>query len=121
MPTTAAMPTNHPSVSDADRQLKGIRNSYEIYKTTSPENEIVSWTFNYLPPGKTSSRNITITSEGHRHWRTATTYDVGSIVFLLDEKEFGELDDLNEEEDEEFPDVMYPTAVIYTQYILYLK
>ncbi|KAL7530439.1 hypothetical protein ACHAWF_003380 [Thalassiosira exigua] len=58
------------------------------------------------------SRRVTVTSEGSRHWRTATVRDVGSIVYLPHCKKFGKfayLGSQNEETGEE-----QPWAVVYT-------
>ncbi|CAB9511986.1 expressed unknown protein [Seminavis robusta] len=91
-----------------------------IYSLTAdvpePRDEIVSWTFYYQPPGGTG-REVTITSETRRHWRTATTEDIGSIVFLLHNtpQEFGKLDGQNEEEDEMFEGEFHTVGIIHTQ------
>jgi hypothetical protein len=77
-----------------------------------PRDKIVSETFPYNNGGTISQ--ITISSKGSRHWRVATVEDVGSIVYLPMDNEFGELDDTGYETDEEFPDVKYRTAIIYT-------
>jgi hypothetical protein len=84
-----------------------------------PPPKHATWTFEHSTHGR-----ITITDESFRHWRTATVDDMGSIVYCyegcmcrnLDEPgEFGEFDDVGEEEDEEFPEETHQTAVIYTQ------
>ena len=90
------------------------------YETPDPRHQIVSWTFRYRkggegPDSRRGGREITITSEGSRHWRKATVKDVGRIVFLRDAPEFGEFDDVGEVPDEEFPDAVIKTAEICTQ------
>ena len=78
-----------------------------------PEEEpIVTATFNYND-GR-NIKNITISSEASRHWRLATVHDVGSIVYLPEDGEFGEFDDTGYETDEEFPDVQHTTAIVCT-------
>jgi len=77
-----------------------------------PRDKIVTKTFSY-----NSGRGIadvTISSEGSRHWRQATIHDCGSIVYLPEGNEFGEFDDTGYETDEEFPDTKHTTAIVYT-------
>lgn len=77
-----------------------------------PRDKIVSQTFNYNNGREISE--VTITSEGSRHWRKATTEDYGSIVYLHNDNEFGEFDDICEEPDEEFPEETHTEAIVYT-------
>jgi hypothetical protein len=77
-------------------------------------NEKVVWSFLHSEYG-----NITISDDGWRNWRPATTEDVGAIVLFSDSlgafEEFGEMDDIEQEPDEEFPDEMHDVATVYTQ------
>mmetsp|Transcript_63989 Transcript_63989/g.74963 ORF Transcript_63989/g.74963 Transcript_63989/m.74963 type:complete len:383 (-) Transcript_63989:185-1333(-) len=67
--------------------------------------------------------DITITSEGWRHWRKATTDDIGMIVLNINNYDinhnqdgiFGELDDTEDEPDEEFPESINQVALVNLQ------
>ena len=70
--------------------------------------KIVSATFRY----GLLDRDITITSEGSRHWRRATVYDRGSIVFMVNGDEFGKFDDLGSDTNEFEESIS--TAIVHT-------
>ena len=70
------------------------------------EPKIVRETFNY-------SNNITISSEGSRHWRLATVHDVRSIVYMdMWPYKFGQFKDTGYASDEDYPDEKHTTAIV---------
>ena len=71
-----------------------------------PRDKIVSGTFGY------EGVQVTISSEGSRHWRSATVHDCGSRVYLPGDNEFGRFDDTGYETDEDFPDAVHTTAIV---------
>ena len=94
---------------------ESVKNMMERMPEEEPRvNEKVTWNFPHSEYG-----NITISNDGSRNWRQATTEDVGAIVLFSDLcgrfEEFGEMDDIEQESDEEFPDEMNDVAIVYTQ------
>jgi hypothetical protein len=63
--------------------------------------------------------SITITDDGWRNWRQATIQDVGAIVLFHDScgklDEFGEICEIEEVPDEDFPDETQQMALVSTQ------
>jgi hypothetical protein len=79
------------------------------------QEKFIQYTFLHSTLGR-----LHITSEASRHWRSATVQVEGSIVLFsefggLDEAEFGELDVIEQEPDEEFDDCMNKLANVITQ------
>ena len=92
-----------------------LRNIMEHIPEEEPRvNEKIVWKFQHSKYG-----SVTISDEGWWNWRQATTEDVGAIVLfrelLGDFEEFGEMDDIEQEPDEEFPDELDDVAIVYTQ------
>eukprot|EP00588_Corethron_pennatum_P011295 CAMPEP_0194282836 /NCGR_PEP_ID=MMETSP0169-20130528/23993_1 /TAXON_ID=218684 /ORGANISM="Corethron pennatum, Strain L29A3" /LENGTH=317 /DNA_ID=CAMNT_0039028269 /DNA_START=115 /DNA_END=1065 /DNA_ORIENTATION=- len=94
-----------------------LENAGEEEEVSDTE-KVVRHSFNHSDHGY-----ITITSEGHQHWRKATTEDIGAIVLNVNNYNvnankdgiFGELDDTEESPDEDFPDSIDTLALVYLQ------